>query len=577
MDCKYGKNLPLAFESPPGSFMKAPLELSATMLAGLGLFFVGVALVKGNLKNIASRKFRGLVTRMSGNVLGAASWGIFSGLLTQSGRTTSYIMASFVHTGLLGVRRALPVVIWANLGCALLVFAAVLPLETLILILVGCTGMLWAFEVPQHYRYVYGTAFGLALLLFGLNLVKVGAGGYVAYPWFQSLVRVMRDSDMLAFLAGLLLTLVAQSHMAIILIAIAMSTTGLLHTEEMLMIVYGTHAGSGLITWFLGVNFRGSAKQVVMAQVCYNLAGVGVFLFLYYVEVWAGIPLVLALLQKMSRTVGGQAVWGTILFNVVMPLLLTVGVRAFHRWIEEYWPVSARESLGHTEYLDDFAIDQPDAAVLLAEKEQLRLLQRMPHYLEPLRNAQANGKVSPDRYHAAFADISPRIRAYLAEVMNRSPGAETLEWLLNVQNRQDLLASVDEDLLDLVKSLQGRAMGEKVMELAMSIVESLHIILLTTVAASETADPDEYQMLDTMTADRGGVMERIRKAYLAEEHQLPAEDRALIYHITNLFERLGWTLGRHARLLGQTARPQNEQVKDKRTQRLASPQELPFQ
>ena len=97
---------------------------------------------------MAGSRLREMVTQASANSAFGAVWGVVSGFFTQSGRTTSYVVASLVHTGVLPIRRAMPVVLWANTGCSLITVAAFLPTESLILLLVGWRGF------PTHTSFL---------------------------------------------------------------------------------------------------------------------------------------------------------------------------------------------------------------------------------------------------------------------------------------------------------------------------------------------------------------------------------------------------------------------------------------
>src|SRR6185503_21048526 len=101
-------------------------EIAATLLAGLGLFFVGLKEISRQLTTIGGSRLRDLVTQASANSAWGAVWGVLSGFITQSGRTTSYLVASLVHGGVLPVHRALPLVLWANTGCSFMTVAALL-------------------------------------------------------------------------------------------------------------------------------------------------------------------------------------------------------------------------------------------------------------------------------------------------------------------------------------------------------------------------------------------------------------------------------------------------------------------
>jgi hypothetical protein len=51
-----------------------------------------------------------------------------------------------------------------------------------------------------------------------------------------------------------------------------------------------------------------------------------------------------------------------------------------------------------------------------------------------------------------------------------------------------------------------------------------------------------------LAADRGDLMERVRKNYLSAELEISPEERALILYVTHLFERAAWSLGQYGRL-----------------------------
>lgn len=533
--------------------MRTPFELIATLLAGLGLFFVGIKFLSGNLKNVSSHRFRLLLSKLGTTALGAGLWGFLSGLVTQSGRTTSYIVASLVSGGLLSVRQALPVVFWANAGCSLVVFAAVVPIEYLILLFVGLSGLLLAFEFPDHYRNAYGAIFGLALLLYGLTLVKAGASGFIEYPWFESLLAILGNMTLLAFILGVLFTLIAQSHLGVILVALALSGSGLFSLEQVVMIIYGSQTGSGLITHLLGLHFRGSSGQVIAAQVGYNLLGAALFLGLFYLEGLGDVPLVMALAQTVSTRIGEQGAFVTILFNVVTSALLSVLIVPYQRLIERIQPPSPAEGLADPAFIHDTAVDQPETAALLIEKEQQRLVQRLPAYFHALRGEPGHdATLTPEGYHRAFGIVSERVRAFTLEVLHQDVPLETSDMLLTIQNQQELLETIEEDVFNLVSTLQGWKKDSQSGKLGMTIVEGLDAMLLTLIAAEETREPEELTLLAELTADRGDAMERIRKSYLAAEQSLMPEERSMVLYLTHLFERVTWSIGRYGRLLAQT-------------------------
>ncbi|HET8720939.1 MAG TPA: Na/Pi symporter [Nitrospira sp.] len=530
------------------------LEIAATLLAGLGLFFVGLKEISRQLTAIGSARLRDLVAKASANSAVGAVLGVVSGFFTQSGRTTSYVVASLVHTGVLSVRRAMPVVLWANTGCSLLTVAAFLPTESLILLLVGLAGLSFAYEFPSRWRNVSGALFSFALILLGLLLIKRGSSELLTVSWAATLFELIGDSGLAAFVTGTLLTLIAQSHIAVILLAIVMAQPGIYESEHIFMQVYGTYAGTAVLTYVLGMSLKGVARQVVMAQVLYNLVGTALFVGLFYSEELSGIPLVQAAAARVSAQISVQTAFVAILFSVVTSVLLTLAAKPYQALIARVWPPKEQDMLSHTRYITEDALKQPETAILLAEKEHLRLAKRFPSYLDAFRTDRLpNGQPEPSVYHAAFLAIGERLTSFLRDALQHTASVEFAERLLNVRNRQDLLKVVEEDLLQQYEALRASPGGAKAAQLCTAIVEALDTILQTTLAAAETGDREELALLGAMTADRGEMMERIRKKYLATEEEVTAEDRALILHVTHGFERIVWSLARYGELLARNA------------------------
>ncbi|HVN42892.1 MAG TPA: hypothetical protein VMT50_08920, partial [Steroidobacteraceae bacterium] len=85
------------------------------------------------------------------------------------------ILASFVQADVISVSRALPVVPWANVGCTLIIFVAVLLIHLVALVMLGIAGGCIAFERPRLFLVAAHAVFSLALALFGLKMMSAAA------------------------------------------------------------------------------------------------------------------------------------------------------------------------------------------------------------------------------------------------------------------------------------------------------------------------------------------------------------------------------------------------------------------
>src|SRR5499427_5981863 len=141
-------------------------SILANMVAGLGLFFSGLRMVDANLRQTTGRQLRGIVVRLTRNSWVAGLVGVATGALVQSSSGVVFILVSLVSSGLTTVRRALPIVTWANVGCCALIFAAVLDLRLAILYVIGVAGAVFAFDRSRKFG-AFGAVFGVGMLFYG--------------------------------------------------------------------------------------------------------------------------------------------------------------------------------------------------------------------------------------------------------------------------------------------------------------------------------------------------------------------------------------------------------------------------
>jgi len=519
------------------------------LIGGLGLFFVGIRMVRDNLKRMTSRRVKLLITRFTDSGFIAGIGGALSGFITQSTTVVTFIVASFISSGLLTVRKSLPIIFWSNAGCSTLVLIAVFDIKCIVLLVLGLSGICYAFEKPARFHHALGILFGISLLFFGLNMVSTGTSPVAEYPGFQSLLFTLKNSYLLIFLIGGILTVISQAAIGIMIIAITMANAGMFTMDQTLMIIYGVHAGSAATTIILSASVRGSAKQAVMARALLNLFGVVIFVVLFYVELYTHVPLVKTFVGRLSGDIREQAAFVVLLFNFLIPFIFSFLLTPFYSILTHFWPPLEEETLSKIKFIHEHAAGDPDAAILLIDKELLRLLKRIPLYLDRLRPGARDGSIDLDTYHNAFGEVSSEIGLFIADVFHEKLNISTSEALLNAQNRHSLVASLENNVYGLCKTLEGNTDGEASGTLSMNIVESLDAIFLTAIETTASGNADDLEILITLTSDKGGLMEKIRRSYLSSENNLSLDERALILYMTNLYERSIWTLGRYGRSL----------------------------
>jgi phosphate:Na+ symporter len=529
---------------------ETPIELAAFVLGGIGIFLIGIHYAGDHLRKITGGSFQNLVATVSGNPVGVLLSGISLGFMTQSGKAAAFILSDFVQAGMIKVRQAAPIVFWGNAGCALLVFASMVSLKVLALFILGVTALGITFHVPKKLVQGYGALFGLAMIMYGLYLVKSGAAGFAGASWAAELLQNLHDHYMIAFLIGFALTLMVQSNLAIIMISIALAASHLFELEETAMVMYGAQAGTGLLTWIFSFHAHGRARQVVVTQIAYDLIATIAFLILFYAETLFGVSLVFALARVLSPEIGTQAVYVALIFQAGAAALLVLLRKPVLNRIEEWFPPSAAEVLSEPQYLRKHAADSPEMAMLLIEKEQFRLLERLPKYIEYVRTGdQGEARHPPDDYHEAFELISSSIGQTLSRISGHSLNNAASDHLILTTKLEEQLVTLEALIHKISSKMLQQDEKSRAGELGRNIMESVDFMMLTAIDAIESQDEDEISMLEMLTTDRSEMMQRIRHNYFESEKDLSVQDRNFVLDITILFENAVLTLGRYGQLL----------------------------
>lgn len=219
----------------------------AGLLGGLGLFFLGIKALSGAMAAATGPRMRAALQRRTESPWHAAALGLL-GAATQSSNAVTFIAASLRSAGSIAPRRTLPVVAWSNAGTAGLVLLATFDLRAAALWLLGMAGRLryFAADGSGRRRGALEAATALGLLLLGLALLKAGAAPLRDAPLVREAILFAADARLPAFLAGVAVTLVAQSSSTIAILTVALNGAGLLEFGQAAMAIFGASLGSGL-------------------------------------------------------------------------------------------------------------------------------------------------------------------------------------------------------------------------------------------------------------------------------------------------------------------------------------------
>ena len=147
----------------------------ALLTAGVGIFSLGLDQVSTGLQESSSRTLRTIIRRSTKSLPWCALLGILAGAIMQSTSAVTTVLGSMAAAGMLTLPQALPIVAFANVGTTALVFAGAINTNVAVLFAVGVAGIALPMTTEFKWRAAVSVFLGIALLLYGSNLVTAAA------------------------------------------------------------------------------------------------------------------------------------------------------------------------------------------------------------------------------------------------------------------------------------------------------------------------------------------------------------------------------------------------------------------
>jgi len=516
------------------------LLVIASLLAGLGLFFVGLNLLTENLKLLSGRRLREHIAEWTQNSFWGLLWGGVFITITQSAAAATFILIGMLRAGMMNVRQILPILIGVNMIGGLIVLVLIFDVKLAVFLLLGVTGLIYSRDRAGSLRAAAGAAFGVGMLFLGLSTTQAGVAPLAEMAWFEDVLEWTHASYFLGFLVGMFLSFVVQSSLAVVILTLAFLQAGLFSLEQSIMIAYGSKLGSSLLTWVLSSTLSGESKQVATFQVAFNVAGAVVMVPAFYLEVIGGVPVVMALAARFSNSADMQLALINLLFNFVPGAFIFFTLDFWVGKLAARYPQTAEEQLSKPKFLLEHTGEDPHNALRLIELEQVRLIEILSQAFEAMRERGNQTRLAT--LDEAFVSLGSAIREAIHDISNQhqlSPALyERLNGVLNIQHSLETANAEVQGLAGGLTALAGSERGERFARVA---VDGIDAILWTLLDVSKDRSAIDIEILQKMTSEDG--MTRVRKAYLAEDNELEASSRAQLLAAANRCERLIWLFG----------------------------------
>lgn len=433
--------------------------MMVSILGGLGLFLLGMAVMTDGLRLLAGSALRAVLSKAAATPARGTLWGAVVTLLVQSSSATTMTTIGLVSAGLLTFPQALGVVFGANIGTtgtgwlvALLGVKVSLTPAAMPMLFVGALVRLLG---RGRWAGVGGAISGFALLLIGLTVLQDGMAGLAERIRPEDLPRVGGNGlfggvagVVKLVLLGIVMTTVMQSSSAAVAATLSALHAGALAPDQAAALVIGQNIGTAVSSALAAVGATTPAKRTALAHVLFNIVTA--------VVVLAVFPLVAPFIARTGARMDATILLATFhtVYNLLGVAILLPVVHLFARLVERLLPAPSRE-LDMTRFLDRSVLDVPAVAVEAARRTVACMLRETCAALAnllslPEHELKARQDSMDGVTHAAqrATDAAERTRIFLSELRDAPGSAPERERLASVLHALDHATRLAENAMD---------------------------------------------------------------------------------------------------------------------------------
>jgi phosphate:Na+ symporter len=348
-------------------------ELLIDICGGVALLLWATRMVRTGIERAYGPALRNFLGYASRNRLAAFGTGLGTAAALQSSTATALLAISFAGSQLLQTAPGLAVMLGADLGSTLVVQALSFDIGWLApaLLLLGVA--LFLTTRGRKSRQLGRIVIGLGLMLLALELIVEASAPLRDSQALRVTIGALGDDPLLALMLGAMLTWLAHSSVAMVLLIMSLVNVGLVPMALGFVLVLGANVGSGLIPLVLTLGREPPLRRIPLGNLLFRLVGALLALLL--------VPLAVDQFAAISTTPARQIANFHTLFNLALGLLFLpltgLLARGLDQWLTPRPPLESGTAFTAPSQLDAEVVDKPAQALACATREVLRMAERV--------------------------------------------------------------------------------------------------------------------------------------------------------------------------------------------------------
>lgn len=344
------------------------------LLAGVGIFIVGMNFLSDALEKSAGTGMKRLLERISNNRFSGVGIGAGVTAIIQSSSATSVMVIGLVNAGVMTLMHATPIIMGANIGTTITGVLVALKNDyfNMAMYLLAFAGVMLGFAKKEKFKIAGSLCSGLGLIFVGLNIMssEEAFGNPLVENMFTNIFSVI-DFPLLLIFVGVIFTALIQSSSASTGVVITMVGAGVLPLDLALFIILGANIGTCVTALLASVGANANSKRVALIHFTFNVIGTVLFTAIIWLFREPVVNLLVSLFpgeDPMSLQMRVSAFH--VVFNVSTTLLLLPFVKQLVNYSCTIIKDKQEQKAAMTmKFVDERLLSAPHVAMMQVKKE----------------------------------------------------------------------------------------------------------------------------------------------------------------------------------------------------------------
>ena len=370
------------------------------LLAGVGVFIVGMNFLSDALEKSAGGGMKKLLEKISNNRFSGVGIGAGVTAIIQSSSATSVMVIGLVNAGVMTLIQATPIIMGANIGTTItgVLVAFKNDYFNMLMYTLAFAGVMMGFSKNEKLKLSGLLCSGLGLIFVGLNIMSSEQA--FRNPLIISLFTDIFDAidfPLLLILIGAIFTALIQSSSAATGVVITMVGAGALLLDDALFIILGANIGTCVTALLASVGGNANSKRVALIHFTFNLIGTALFTAIIWIFTDQIVDILEFLFPNEEDPMSLQM--RVSVFHVIFNVTTTLVLLPFVKPLVKYSCLVIKDKKEKEEvlvlkYVDDRLLSTPPVALMQVKKEMDYMLSLVEENINLSFEAMEKGELA---------------------------------------------------------------------------------------------------------------------------------------------------------------------------------------